>query len=119
MESIEKSVEYKREFVGLEVSMTPCSYINGGKAPYYSIVYRENGQLLQGYSSFDIGTVSKYLRDYFIDQGRNASDKPGTAKDLLKRMADEVYNDSRVDPFDRDFIVEKYANKLYELQRQA
>ena len=67
-----ESSEHRREFVSLDVDMIPCSYIHGAKAPYYSIVYREDGKLFKGYSSFSIGTVSGYLRDDFIEQGGDA-----------------------------------------------
>lgn len=68
-----ESAEPTREFVSLEVDMLSCDYIHGGKAPYYSIVYREGGELFKGYSSFNIDTVSAYLRDYFIGQNGAAS----------------------------------------------
>ncbi len=66
----DEGVERRREFVRLDISMIPCGYMHGGKAPYYSIVYRENGELFQGYSSFNIDTVSCYLRDYFMTNGK-------------------------------------------------
>lgn len=41
--------------------------------------------------------------------------KPDPVKELLRRMADEVYDDSHETPFDRDFIVEKYVDELRDL----
>ena len=37
--------------------------------PYYSIVYRDNktGEICEGYSSYSLGIVSRFLRDYFIN----------------------------------------------------
>ena len=64
------SATNKRKFVGLGIDMLPCSYIHGAKAPYYSIVYHEDGKLFKGYSSFNIDTVSGYLRDYFTSAER-------------------------------------------------
>ena len=63
--------EHKREFVGFEIDMLPCCYMHGAKAPYYSIVYREDGEQYKGFSSFSLDTVSGYLRDYFTSSERS------------------------------------------------
>lgn len=49
-------------------------------------------------------------RKVFTDNCRHVKADP--VKELLSRVADEVYDDSHETPFDRDFIVEKYANEL-------
>jgi len=34
--------------------------------PYYSILYVENGERFNGYGTYDIDVLSRYIRDYFI-----------------------------------------------------
>lgn len=81
-----ESVEHRRKFVGLRVDMIPCSYIHGAKAPYYSIMYREDGQLFQGYSSFNIDIVSRFLRDYFIGQDAGEDTREKLEADIRKKQ---------------------------------
>lgn len=40
--------------------------ING--KPYYSIRYAEDGDMYEGYSSYDLKVVSGYLKEYFLPQ---------------------------------------------------
>lgn len=34
--------------------------------PYYSIMYVENGERFNGYGTYKIDVLSRYIRDYFI-----------------------------------------------------
>ena len=36
--------------------------------PYYSIEYQENGETIVGYGTYKPDVLSRYLRDYFIDE---------------------------------------------------
>lgn len=36
--------------------------------PYYTIVYKEHGEVYEGLGSFSISNISAYLRLYFIPQ---------------------------------------------------
>ena len=50
----------KRTFVALKAE-------NTGDMPYYSILYIEDGNGFEGYCSYDLDVISRYIRDYFIN----------------------------------------------------
>ena len=50
--------ECVKEFVMLKV-------IDLNGRPYYSIIYLENGNEFEGYSSYDLKVISEYLKRYF------------------------------------------------------
>lgn len=50
--------ECDKEFVMLKV-------IDLNGRPYYSIIYLENGNEFEGYSSYDLKVISEYLKKYF------------------------------------------------------
>lgn len=78
--------ECVKEFVMLKV-------IDLNGRPYYSIIYLENGNEFEGYSSYDLKVISEYLKRYFgFAQAETAERTAETAQnvsdgDLISRKA--------------------------------
>ena len=58
-----------REFVGLVVQYLPedlCTYPEYKGKPYFSIIYRENGENIVGFGTYKPEVISRYLKEYFV-----------------------------------------------------
>lgn len=69
----EEVIEVK-EFEGIEVTYPPediCTYPEYKGKPYFGIRYRENGESIVGYGTYNPQVLSKYLKDYFIPTTKN------------------------------------------------
>ena len=49
------------------------------KRDYYSIIYEENGEEYEGYSSYSLDVISDFLKEYFLQE-------PRTSDDLISRQ---------------------------------
>ena len=61
----------KREFIEILAQYTPddlVTYPEYKGKPYYSIVFNENGELINGFGTYKIEVLSRYLREYFNDR---------------------------------------------------
>lgn len=63
-----------RKFIQINANCVPDDIIPypeyKGK-PYYSILYEENGQRFEGFSSYSLEVLSSYLREYFFEDKEN------------------------------------------------
>ena len=60
----------EREFIKIIARYEPddlCTYPEYRGKPYYSILYRENGEKFIGYGTYKIEVLSMYLRTYFFN----------------------------------------------------
>ena len=55
----------ERGAMGRFLEKIKCEYGKDGK-PYYSILFVENGKRFEGYGTYDLDVLSRYIRDYFI-----------------------------------------------------
>ena len=58
-----------REFIGLVVQYPPedlCTYPEYKGKPYFSIMYRENGENIVGFGTYKPEVISRYLKEYFV-----------------------------------------------------
>ena len=66
------AVEPKRNFMRIITTYCPddviCYEEYKGK-PYFSIEYQENGETFVGYSTYNPDVLSRFLRDYFFNEG--------------------------------------------------
>ena len=63
-----------REFEGIEVTYPPediCIYPEYKGKPYFGIKYKENGEEIVGYGTYNPEVLSRYLKNYFISTTRN------------------------------------------------
>ena len=63
-----------REFEGIEVTYPPediCTYPEYKGKPYFGIRYRENGESIVGYGTYNPQVLSRYLKDYFMSTTKN------------------------------------------------
>jgi len=63
----------KREFIEIIAQYVPddvCIYPEYKGKPYYSIHYKENGEDFVGYGTYKPEVLSRYLRDYFLEEER-------------------------------------------------
>lgn len=63
-----------REFEGIEVTYPPedaCAYPEYKGKPYFGIKYKENGEEMIGYGTYNPEVLSQYLKDYFISTTKN------------------------------------------------
>lgn len=58
----------KREFIKILVEYGGiCPYKEYEGKPYFSVIYRENGEMYCGYGTYNPDVLSQYIRDYFIE----------------------------------------------------
>ncbi len=58
------------EFVGIEVSYPPpevCCYPEYKGKPYFAIKYKEDGQYIVGFGTYNPEVLSRYIKEYFIN----------------------------------------------------
>ena len=63
-----------REFEEIVVEYPPedlCIYPEYKGKPYFGIKYKENGEEIVGYGTYNPKVLSQYLRDYFISTNKN------------------------------------------------
>ena len=63
-----------REFEGIEINYPPeelCTYPEYKGKPYFGIKYKENGEEIVGYGTYNPEVLSQYLKDYFIPTTKN------------------------------------------------
>lgn len=68
----------KREFIEILAEYTPddlVTYPEYKGKPYYSIVFKENGEIINGFGTYKIEVLSRYLREYFINQKKGEQDE--------------------------------------------
>lgn len=59
----------KLEFIGIEVSYPPaevCCYPEYKGKPYFAIKYKEDGQYIVGFGTYNPEVLSRYIKEYFI-----------------------------------------------------
>ena len=54
-------VEYPKEG-------TICCYPEYQGKPYFSILFKENGEEVEGFGTYNPDILSRYIRDYFIEE---------------------------------------------------
>lgn len=88
-----------REFEGIEVTYPPediCIYPEYKGKPYFGIRYRENGESIVGYGTYNPQVLSRYLKDYFISTTKNdirynrVENELNRVKNELNRVKDEL-----------------------------
>ena len=58
------------EFIGIEVSYPPpevCCYPEYKGKPYFAIKYKEDGQYIVGFGTYNPEVLSRYIKKYFIN----------------------------------------------------
>ena len=58
------------EFIGIEVSYPPpevCCYPEYKGKPYFAIKYKEDGQYIVGFGTYNPEVLSRYIKEYFIN----------------------------------------------------
>ena len=63
-----------REFEEIEVTYSPeevCIYPEYKGKPYFGIKYKENGEEIVGYGTYNPKVLSQYLKEYFIPTTKN------------------------------------------------
>jgi len=103
-----------REFEGIEVTYPPedlCIYPEYKGKPYFVIKYKENGEEIVGYGTYNPKVLSQYLKDYFISTTKNDLEVDCISREQalkeLKESAEHHANDSREEVLlrrDRDII---------------
>lgn len=81
-----------REFEGIEVTYPPediCIYPEYKGKPYFGIRYRENGESIVGYGTYNPQVLSRYLKDYFMSTTKNDI-RYNRVKNELNRVKDEL-----------------------------
>ena len=81
------------EFVGIKVSYPSsevCCYPEYKGKPYFAIKYKEDGQYIVGFGTYNPEVLSMYIKEYFI--------KPMNKSDESERM--ELYIANRQIPDD-------------------
>ena len=70
IKALEEKPQGEREFIEILTQYFPddlCPYPEFKRKPYYSIRYRENGEEFDGYGTYNIKVLSRYLKDYFFN----------------------------------------------------
>ena len=81
-----------REFEGIEVTYPPediCTYPEYKGKPYFGIRYRENGESIVGYGTYNPQVLARYLKDYFMPTTNNDI-RDNRVKNELNRVKDEL-----------------------------
>lgn len=71
---LERKEKANRKFIKINANYVPddiCTYPEYKGKPYYSILYEENGQRFEGFSSYSLEVLSSYLREYFFEDKEN------------------------------------------------
>ena len=58
------------EFIGIEVSYPPpevCCYPEYKGKPYFAIKYKEDGQYIVGFGTYNPEVLSRDIKEYFIN----------------------------------------------------
>lgn len=78
-------VEYPKE-------RTICCYPEYQGKPYFSILFKENGKELEGFGTYNPDVLSRYIRDYFIDETENdkRNDDLISREDLKKAIMNDL-----------------------------
>ena len=59
-----------RKFIQINANYVPddiCIYPEYKGKPYYSILYEENGEQFDGFGTYSIEVLSRFLREYFFE----------------------------------------------------
>ena len=81
-----------REFEGIEVTYPSediCIYPEYKGKPYFGIRYRENGESIVGYGTYNPQVLSRYLKDYFMSTTKNDI-RYNRVENELNRVKDEL-----------------------------
>ena len=87
----EEAIEV-RKFEGIEVTYPPediCTYPEYKGKPYFGIRYKENGESIVGYGTYNPQVLSRYLKDYFMPTTNNDI-RDNRVKNELNRVKDEL-----------------------------
>lgn len=116
-----------REFEGIEVTYPPediCIYPEYKGKPYFGIRYRENGESIVGYGTYNPQVLSRYLKDYFMSTIKNdirdnrVENELNRVKDELNRVKDELEpttkNNLRVDCINRTPSIPKEWQDVFK-----
>lgn len=109
-----------REFEGIEVTYPPediCTYPEYKGKPYFGIRYRENGESIVGYGTYNPQVLSRYLKDYFMSTTKNDI-RDNRVKNELNRVKDELEpptkNNLRVDCINRTPSIPKEWQDVFK-----
>lgn len=109
-----------REFEGIEVTYPPediCIYPEYKGKPYFGIRYRENGESIVGYGTYNPQVLSRYLKDYFMSTTKNDI-RYNRVKNELNRVKDELEsttkNNLRVDCINRTPSIPKEWQDVFK-----
>ena len=109
-----------REFEGIEVTYPPediCTYPEYKGKPYFGIRYRENGESIVGYGTYNPQVLARYLKDYFMPTTNNDI-RDNRVKNELNRVKDELEpttkNNLRVDCIFIQFIWDRVDTSDFE-----
>jgi len=116
-----------REFEGIEVTYPPediCIYPEYKGKPYFGIRYKENGESIVGYGTYNPQVLSRYLKDYFMSTIKNdirdnrVKNELNRVKDELNRVKDELEpttkNNLRVDCINRTPSIPKEWQDVFK-----
>lgn len=115
----EEAIEVK-EFEGIEVTYPPediCTYPEYKGKPYFGIRYRENGESIVGYGTYNPQVLSEYLKDYFMSTTKNDI-RYNRVKNELNRVKDELEpttkNNLKVDCINRTPSIPKEWQDVFK-----
>ena len=120
--SSSEKIEHVREFEGIEVNYPPeelCTYPEYKGKPYFGIKYKENGEEIVGYGTYNPQVLSRYLKDYFMPTTKNDLAVDCIDREELLKAMDTWdkfgytvrYGLERLDKNDKDFVpYVKYAD---------
>ena len=115
----EEAIEV-REFEGIDVTYPPediCIYPEYKGKPYFGIRYKENGESIVGYGTYNPQVLSRYLKDYFMSTTKNDI-RYNRVKNELNRVKDELEpttkNNLRVDCINRTPSIPKEWQDVFK-----
>ena len=109
-----------REFEEIVVEYPPedlCTYPEYKGKPYFGIQYRENGENIVGYGTYNPQVLSQYLKDYFISTTKNdlgeldCISRKAVIDELKRYFHDEYYQRTSIQDC-RDCFIEDVLNHL-------
>ena len=98
-------------FIGIEVSYPPpegCCYPEYKGKPYFAIKYKEDGQYMVGFGTYNPEVLSRYIKEYFI--------KPMNKSDESERMELYIANHQIPDDESEKSRLIKYLFNIYIAQ---
>jgi len=122
-----------REFEEIEVSYPPeelCTYPEYKGKPYFGIKYKEKGEEIVGYGTYNPKVLSQYLRDYFISATKkdcntcthsdeiDGSNCYECVKDMCNNYESTTKNNLGVDCISRADAIQAMQDKAKKLKNE-